>query len=116
MRQRHIVPNWPLQPSCPLRLGLMHTPFLFLIRIQAMQIINYSNSPVGTLPGGTSITNQYSSLGVIHDGSTTTPPGPPGMSMPRVCRGSNPMLAIRIHFFRLPFPLRDPSDRLGRTF
>jgi hypothetical protein len=45
-----------------------------------MQVIDYRNSPVGLLPGGTSITNQYASLGVIHDGSTTTPPGPPGMS------------------------------------
>ena len=47
-----------------------------------MQIIDYRNSPVGLLPGSTSITNQYSSLGVLHDGSTTTPPGPPGMSSP----------------------------------
>jgi hypothetical protein len=46
----------------------------------AMQIINYRNSPVGIIPNSTSITNQYSSLGVIHDGSTTTPPGPPGIS------------------------------------
>lgn len=45
-----------------------------------MTVIDYSNSPVGVLPGGTSITNQYASLGVLHDGSTTTPPGPPGMS------------------------------------
>src|SRR5687767_9612823 len=47
-----------------------------------MRVINYSNSPVGLLSGNTSITNQYSSLGVVHDGSTTTPPGPPGMSSP----------------------------------
>jgi len=45
-----------------------------------MQIIDYRNSPVGLIPNGTSITNQYSTLGVLHDGSTTTPPGPPGMS------------------------------------
>jgi hypothetical protein len=48
--------------------------------VGVMQVIDYSNSPVGVLPGSTSITNQYSSLGVVHDGSTTTPPGPPGMS------------------------------------
>ena len=48
--------------------------------VGAMRVINYSNSPVGLLPGSTSITNQYSSLGVVHDGSTTTPPGPAGMS------------------------------------
>lgn len=45
-----------------------------------MTVIDYSNSPVGVLPGGTSVTNQYSALGVLHDGSTTTPPGPTGMS------------------------------------
>lgn len=45
-----------------------------------MTVIDYSHSPVGLLPGSTSITTQYATLGVIHDGSTTTPPGPPGMS------------------------------------
>ena len=45
-----------------------------------MQVIDYSNSPVGLLPGSSSITNQYASLGVLHDGSTTTPPGPGGIS------------------------------------
>jgi len=45
-----------------------------------MQVIDYFNSPVGTIAGGTSIINQYAALGVIHDGSTTTPPGPGGMS------------------------------------
>ena len=45
-----------------------------------VQVIDYENSPVGVIPGSTSVVNQYSSLGVIHDGSTTTPPGPPGMS------------------------------------
>lgn len=45
-----------------------------------MTVIDYSTSPGGPIAGGTSITTQYSSLGVIHDGSTTTPPGPPGIS------------------------------------
>jgi len=45
-----------------------------------MTIIDYSNSPVGVIPGSTSVTNQYAAIGVLHDGSTTTPPGPPGMS------------------------------------
>jgi hypothetical protein len=48
--------------------------------VGTMHIIDYRNSPVGVLPGSTSITNQYSAWGVLHDGSTTTPPGPPGIS------------------------------------
>jgi hypothetical protein len=50
-----------------------------------MTIINYTNSPVGVLPGGTSITNQYAAIGVLHDGSTTVSgpaDGPPGISSP----------------------------------
>jgi hypothetical protein len=45
-----------------------------------MQIIDYSSSPVGAIAPGTSVIAQYSTLGVLHDGSTTTPPGPAGMS------------------------------------
>jgi hypothetical protein len=45
-----------------------------------MTVIDYSNSPVGLLPGSTSISDQYTALGVLHDGSTTTPFGPPGIS------------------------------------
>jgi hypothetical protein len=74
-----------------------------------MQIINYSNSPVGLLPGSTSITNQYSSLGVVHDGSTTTPPGPNGISSPSGLPGlesnagdPDPSLPINITFTK-PF-------------
>jgi hypothetical protein len=51
-----------------------------------MTIIDYTNSPVGVLPGGTSITNQYAAIGVMHDGSTTIGgfpgDGPPGISSP----------------------------------
>jgi hypothetical protein len=57
--------------------GLILSPGAFTL---PATVINYSNSPVGNLPGGTSITTQYATLGVLHDGSTTTPPGPPGMS------------------------------------
>jgi hypothetical protein len=45
-----------------------------------MTIIDYSSSPVGAIAPGTSVIAQYSTLGVLHDGSTTTPPGPGGMS------------------------------------
>jgi hypothetical protein len=45
-------------------------------------VIDYRNAPTGLLPDGASITDQYSLWGVSHDGSTTTPPGPPGMSSP----------------------------------
>jgi hypothetical protein len=75
----------------------------------AMQIIDYNNSPVGLLPGSTSVTIQYSSLGVLHDGSTTTPPGPPGMSSPSGLPGlesnagdPDPFLPITITF-TMPF-------------
>lgn len=45
-----------------------------------MTVIDYSTSPVGPVAPSTSVTVQYASIGVIHDGSTTTPPGPSGMS------------------------------------
>lgn len=45
-----------------------------------MQIVDYRNSPQGLLADGVSMTNQYSAWGIGHDGSTTTPPGPAGMS------------------------------------
>ena len=31
------------------------------------------------LPAGSVVTDQYASLGVLHDGHSTTPPGPPGI-------------------------------------
>ena len=43
-------------------------------------ILNYSDSPAGLIAPGDSVVNQYASLGVLHDGHTTTPPGPSGMS------------------------------------
>ena len=43
-------------------------------------ILNYSDSPAGLIAPGDSVVNQYASLGVHHDGHTTTPPGPSGMS------------------------------------
>ena len=43
-------------------------------------ILNYSDSPTGLIAPGDSVVNQYASLGVLHDGHTTTPPGPSGMS------------------------------------
>ncbi|MBU0719409.1 MAG: PEP-CTERM sorting domain-containing protein [Planctomycetes bacterium] len=46
----------------------------------APTVIDYSSSPVGVIPPGNPVIDQYLSLGVVHDGHTTTPPGPPGMS------------------------------------
>ncbi|MCH9001530.1 MAG: PEP-CTERM sorting domain-containing protein [Planctomycetes bacterium] len=43
-------------------------------------ILNYSDSPAGLIAPGDPVVNQYASLGVLHDGHTTTPPGPAGMS------------------------------------
>lgn len=43
-------------------------------------ILNYSDSPAGLIAPGDPVVNQYASLGVLHDGHTTTPPGPSGMS------------------------------------
>jgi len=71
----------------------------------SLTIIDYSNSPVGVLPGSTSITNQYAAVGALHDGSTTTPPGPPGMSSASGLPGlesnagdPNPDLPITVNF------------------
>src|SRR5262245_5124473 len=81
-----------------------------------MQVIDYRNSPIGLLPNSTSITNQYASLGVLHDGSTTTPPGPPGMSSPSGLPGlesnvgdPDPNLPITITFTR-------PYQQVGAYF
>lgn len=70
-----------------------------------MTVIDYSTSPAGPLPGGTSITTQYGAIGVFHDGSTTTPPGPSGMSSPSGLPGlespvfdPDPFLPITISF------------------
>ena len=43
-------------------------------------ILNYSDSPAGPIAPGDPVINQYASLGVRHDGHTTTPPGPSDMS------------------------------------
>jgi len=42
--------------------------------------LDYSTSPGGPIGPGTSMTGQYAALGVVHDGATTAPPGPPGIS------------------------------------
>jgi hypothetical protein len=72
---------------------------------------------VGALAGSTSITNQYASLDVLHDGSTTTPPGPPGMSSPSGLPGLEsdegdpgpPALPITIRFTK-------PITQVGAYF
>jgi hypothetical protein len=82
----------------------------------AMQVINYSNSPVGLLPGGTSITNQYSSLGIVHDGSTTTPPGPSGMSSPSGLPGLESDAGDPDPFLPITITFTQPFTQVGAYF
>jgi hypothetical protein len=81
-----------------------------------MQVINYSNSPVGVLPGSTSITSQYSSLGVVHDGSTTTPPGPPGMSSPSGLPGLESNVGDPDPFLPITITFTQPYRQVGAYF
>src|SRR5687768_14406780 len=84
--------------------------------VGAMQVINYSNSPVGLLSGSTSITNQYSSLGVVHDGSTTTPPGPPGMSSPSGLPGLESDVGDPDPFLPVTITFTQPFRQVGAYF
>jgi hypothetical protein len=43
-------------------------------------ILDYANSPAGPIAPGSAVTNQYAAVGVVHNGHTTTPPGPAGIS------------------------------------
>jgi hypothetical protein len=82
----------------------------------AMHVINYSNSPMGLLPGSTSITNQYSSLGVVHDGSTTTPPGPPGMSSPSGLPGLESFAGDPDESLPITITFTQPFKQVGAYF
>ena len=84
--------------------------------VGVMQVINYSNSPIGLLPGSTSITNQYSSLGVVHDGSTTTPPGPPGMSSPSGLPGLESYADDPDPFLPITITFTQPYSQVGAYF
>ena len=72
--------------------------------LTAPTVIDYSSSPVGIIPEGNPVTDQYAGWGVHHDGHTTTPPGPPGMSslsgLPGLEAGAVgiPALTLRIGF------------------
>ncbi len=82
----------------------------------ATQVIDYRNSPVGLLAGGTSITNQYASLGVLHDGSTTTPPGPPGMSSPSGLPGLESNAGDPEPFLPITITFTQPVQQVGVYF
>ena len=67
--------------------------------------LDYSSSPVGVIPPDSVMTDQYAPWGVRHDGHTTTPPGPPGISsysgLPALDAGTEhqlPILTIDITF------------------
>ena len=72
--------------------------------LTAPMLIDYSSSPVGIIPEGHPVTDQYAGWGVHHDGHTTTPPGPPGMSslsgLPGLEAGAVgiPPLTLRVGF------------------
>jgi len=69
-------------------------------------ILNYSDSPAGSIAPGDPVVNQYASLGIHHDGHTTTPPGPPGMSslsgLPGLEAGSGDLPG---HFLEITFDI-----------
>ena len=67
--------------------------------------IDYSSSPAGVIPPDSAVTDQYLPWGVRHDGHTTTPPGPPGISsysgLPALDAGTEhhlPILTLDITF------------------
>lgn len=43
-------------------------------------VLDYADSPAGAITPGEAVLDQYAAWGVWHDGHTTTPPGPLGMS------------------------------------
>ena len=45
-------------------------------------VLDYGDSPAGPILPGAPVVDQYAALGVRHDGHTTSPPGPDGMSSP----------------------------------
>lgn len=66
--------------SLPLSSAAVATPVFDPADLPGAIVINYSDSPAGPVPPGTPVVDQYAALGVRHDGHTTTPPGPGGIS------------------------------------